>query len=860
MSRRTTEVRPQESSTARRGRSAPETGRRGDGEQGGRKSRTHPRAKPSPEIRWLEELSARDADAAGGKGANLGELLRLGIPVPPGFVVAADAFRQSLEAAGLRQAAVDRLAALNVDDAAALKKAAAELQRTVREAPIPDEIRRAIAEAYHDLARRGAPAAPEGRGKSERRGAGEPFVAVRSSATAEDMPGTSFAGMNETFLNVRGEEALIEAVRGCWASLYGARVVFYRRKQQIPEEKMGIAVVVQQMVDSDAAGVMFTVNPANNDRRTVVVEGAFGLGDTVVSGSVSPDHWELNKDTLEVTQEQIREKRVRTYRDEQGRNQRQELSPQEGRRPCLTDAQVKELADLGRQIEAHYGSPQDIEWAVADDQIQVVQSRPVTTLSEERREPEEGNTSEGDGRGPNGPLPEVLVRGLGASPGLRTGPARVLTSLAESEKLHEGDVLVTRMTEPDWAPLMKKAAAIVTDEGGMTAHAAIVSRELGIPCVVGTQEATRRIPDGTTVTVDAQRGVVYRGTPSGETGRADDGATERESGARPVAPSPRLPVAPSPTAVTATRVYVNLAQTELAEKVASEDVDGVGLLRIEFMVQEITQNTHPRKLLREGRGDEFRDRLADHLAAFARAFAPRPVVARTTDFRSNEYRNMAGGDEIEPEEANPMLGYRGAYRYVHEPDLFRLELHAFRRVREEQGLKNLILMLPFVRTLSDLRACRRLMDEVGLTNEPAFPLWVMAEVPSILYQLPEYVREGVNGVSIGSNDLTQLILGVDRDSQMLAPLFNERDPAVLGAIRDIISRCRQLGIPCSICGQAPSVYPELTEKLVEWGIDSISVNPDVIDRTRRIVAAAEQRILLDGARSRHADHHGEQPV
>jgi pyruvate, water dikinase len=842
MSQRTTEARPHESSTAGRGRS-----------QGTRAAApARPRAKPSPGIRWLEELSARDADAAGGKGANLGELIRSGIPVPPGFVVVAEAFRQSLEAAGLRQAATDRLAALNVDDAAALKEAAAELQRTVREVPIPDEIRRAISDAYRKLARRGTPASREGRGKTTRRGAGEPFVAVRSSATAEDMPGTSFAGMNETFLNVRGEEALLVAVRGCWASLYGARVIFYRRKQQIPEEKMGIAVVVQQMVDSDAAGVMFTVNPANNDRRTVVIEGAFGLGDTVVSGSVSPDHWELNKETLEVTQEQIREKRVRTYRDEQGRNQRQELSSQEGRRPCLTDTQVKELADLGRKIEAHYGSPQDLEWAVAGGQIRIVQSRPVTTLAEERRESGEGDAAEGDGRGPDGPLPEVLVRGLGASPGRRTGPARVLTSLAESEKLHEGDVLVTRMTEPDWAPLMKKAAAIVTDEGGMTAHAAIVSRELGIPCIVGTQEATRRIADGTIVTVDAQRGVVYRGRLSGETRRAGDGETGRQDGSRSLAPSP--------TVVTATRLYVNLAQMELAEKVASEDVDGVGLLRIEFMVQEITQNTHPRKLLQEGRGDEFRDRLADQLAAFARVFAPRPVVARTTDFRSNEYRNMAGGDEFEPGEANPMLGYRGAYRYFREPDLFRLELDAFRRVREEEGLKNLILMLPFVRTLSDLRACRRLMDEVGLTNEPAFPFWVMAEVPSILYQLPEYTREGVNGVSIGSNDLTQLILGVDRDSQMLAPLFNERDPAVLGAIRDIISCCRQLGIPCSICGQAPSVYPELTEKLVEWGIDSISVNPDVIDRTLRIVAAAEQRLLLDGARSRRADFHGEPTV
>lgn len=763
----------------------------------------------SAHIRWFDELSVADTELAGGKGANLGELTRAGVPVPPGFVLTAEAFRQFLASTGLRVQIGDRLAALDVDDTRALSQAAEELQRTVREALVPNSLREEVGSAYRELARRCEEP--------------EPFVAVRSSATAEDMPGTSFAGMNETFLNTRGEEALIEALRGCWASLYGARVLFYRRKQGIPEEKIAIAVIVQQMVDAEAAGVLFTVNPSNNDRRTVVIEGAFGFGDTVVSGSVSPDHWEVNKDTLKVTRERLTAKHVMTYRDEQGQSQRRELSPEESRRPCLTDEQVKQIAALGGRIEAHYGSPQDVEWAVARGQIFIVQSRPMTALEAEPAKP---------GDGPDGG--EVLVRGLGASPGLSVGPARILQSLAEAAKLQAGDVLVARMTEPDWTPLMKKAAAIVTDEGGMTAHAAIVSRELGIPCIVGTQEATHRIPDGLLVTVDARQGVVYRG--------------RREGAQPPVGQAVSLPPSRSAPPVTATRLYVNLGQPELAEKVAGEDVDGVGLLRIEFMVQAITGNTHPRKLLEEVRGAEFRDGLAEKLALFARAFAPRPVVARTTDFRTNEYRDMTGGSAFEPEEANPMIGYRGAYRYIKEPDLFRLELEAFRQVREEQGLKNLILMLPFVRTLSELQACRRLMDAVGLTDDPGFPLWVMAEVPSILYRLPEYAREGVTGVSIGSNDLTQLMLGVDRDSQVLAPLFDERDPAVMGAIRDIVTTCKELGLTCSICGQAPSVYPEVTEKLVEWGIDSISVTPDVIDRTRRIIAAAEQRVLLDGIR------------
>jgi pyruvate,water dikinase len=757
-------------------------------------------------VRWFEELSARDTEIAGGKGANLGELTSAGLPVPPGFVVTAEAFLQFLRAANLAGPVRERLAQLDVDDTEALRQTAEELQRLVETAPIPEELQQAVSAAYRELARRSRQA--------------DVFVAVRSSATAEDMPGTSFAGMNETFLNVRGEEALLEALRRCWMSLYGARVIFYRRKQGIPEEKMAIAVVVQAMVDSDAAGVMFTVNPANGDRSTLVIEGAFGLGDTVVSGAVTPDHWEVNKDTLEITRERLAEKRVRAYRDEQGRTRRAELSGEEATRPCLAEEQVRRLAELGRRIERHYGTAQDVEWAIADGEVYIVQSRPVTAFGDEPAAP--GQPASGQ---------EVLARGLGASPGMAVGRARILKSIADAVRLQEGEVLVTRKTEPDWVPLMKKASAIVTDEGGMTAHAAIVSRELGIPCVVGTQDGTRRIPEGEVVTVDARQGAVYRG--------------RREQPAEPRAPVVSvLSAAP----VTATRLYVNLGQPELAEKVAEQNVDGVGLLRIEFMVLAITGNTHPRKLIQEGRGNEFRDRLAENLARFARAFAPRPVVARTTDFRTNEYRNMRGGEEFEPEESNPMIGYRGAYRYIREPDLFRLELEAFQKVRDEQGCKNLVLMLPFVRTLAELRACRRLMDEVGLTADPSFPLWVMAEVPSILYWLPRYVEEGVTGVSIGSNDLTQLMLGVDRDSETLAPLFDERDPAVMGAIRDIIGTCREVGITCSICGQAPSVYPELTEKLVEWGVHSISVNPDVIDRTRRIIASAEQRLLLDAAR------------
>ncbi len=762
-------------------------------------------------ICWCSQLGAADTERAGGKGANLGELIAAGLPVPPAFVVTADAFRLFLRAAGLEDDVARQIASLDVEDTTALRTAAEEMQARVLAAAIPERLRAEIRAAHRELVTVGTP----------------PFLAVRSSATVEDMPGTSFAGMNETFLNVQGEEGLLEAVRRCWASLYGARVLFYRRRQDIPEERVAIAVVVQRMVDARSAGVMFTVNPANGDRRTIVIEGAHGLGDTVVGGEVSPDHWEVDRGTLDLTVERLAEKHVMARRGADGTTERVALAGTEAQRPSLSHEEVRWIAELGRQIEAHYGVPQDIEWAVTDDGVYIVQARPVTAIAGVPR-------NDGPGAG----ALEVLVRGLPASPGRVVGLARKLTSLAESDRLGPGEILVTRKTEPDWVPLMRRAAAIVTDEGGMTAHAAIVSRELGIPCVVGAQDATRRIADGTRITVDAQHGVVYLGA-----------APPAQEGAREVVPAVAAPAA---APVTGTRLYVNLAQPEMAESVAARDVDGVGLLRLEFIILAITDNTHPRRLLQEGRGDEFRDRLTDSLTHFARAFSPRPVVVRTTDFRTNEYRHMQGGAEFEPEEANPMIGYRGAYRYQEEPDLFRLELEAFRQVREREGLDNLILMLPFVRTLSELRRCRVQMDAAGLTSDPHFPLWIMAEVPSVLYHLPAYVREGVRGVSIGSNDLTQLMLGVDRDSGRLASLFDERDPAVLGAIRDIVRGCQEQGIPCSICGQAPSLYPELTEKLVEWGIDSVSVNPDVLERTRRILAAAEQRVLLRGTRERRA--------
>lgn len=757
-------------------------------------------------IRWFETLRQGDVLVGGGKGANLGELIAAGVPVPPGFVVTSAAFDAFLRQSGLREPILAHLRDLDVNDTTTLQQTARELQEQVLAAPIPEEVAEPTRRAYAELSRRA--------------GQAEEFVAVRSSATAEDRPHTSFAGMNETFLNVRGAENVLRAVRQCWASLYGARVIFYRREQGLTEEGMSIAVAIQRMVNSEKAGVLFTLNPATGDDSVLVIESSFGLGDAVVSGSVRPDRFEVRKADLAITRREIRHKDFLDTRDEEGRNVRRELSDEDAERPSLSDDEVREIARLGRQIGEHYGAPQDVEWAIEGGQVYIVQSRPVTAVG-----------SQAPAGKAEAPHDGVLVRGLGASPGIAAGRARVLASAEEGARVQEGDVLVTRMTAPDWAPVMRRAAAIVTDEGGMTAHAAIVSRELGIPCIVGTGEATRKIADGEVVTVDARQGVVYRGE------------VEAEAPAQPVAAAPAL-VAPA----TGTRLLVNLGEPERAAAVAAQPVDGVGLLRLEFLILAVTENVHPRRLLQQGRGEEYRQKLAEGLRTFAAAFAPRPVICRSSDFRTNEYRGMEGGAEFEPEEANPMIGYRGAYRYLQEPDLFRLELDAVRQVREEFRLGNLHLMIPFARTLHELRQCKALVDASGLSRDPHFELWVMAEVPSILYRLEDYAALGIEGISIGSNDLTQLLLGVDRDNERLAPLFDERDDAVMGALHDLIVGAHQAGLRCSICGQAPSVYPEVTERLVEWGIDSISINPDAIEVTRRTIAAAEQRLLLASVR------------
>ncbi len=756
-------------------------------------------------VRPFAHLGRDDVPYAGGKGANLGELTRAGLPVPPGFVIGAPTYARYCEESGVRGRLDEILSAVNIEDGTALEAASAAARQAVLDAPMGPALQEAIASAYRELAGSDPNAA----------------VAVRSSATAEDTASASFAGMNETFLNTRGPDAVVDAVKRCWGSLFGARTIYYRGQRGFSQADMDIAVVVQIQVPSTRAGVMFTVNPSTGESDHLVIEGSFGLGEAVVSGSVSPDRYVVRKSDLAITTRSVRPKELAIEPAQDGGTVTRELSPSESMKPALADTEVIELAELGLAIEKHYGSPQDTEWSFdPEGNAWMLQSRPITTIAGADHKPA-----------------EVLVHGLGAAPGSASGSVRLLENPHDTTSFKDGDVLVTHMTTPDWVPLMRKAAAIVTDSGGMTCHAAIVSRELAIPCIVGTGEATKRLRDGEIVTVDATHGTVLEGAAPPAQANAPTAAGPAPAGAVALA-------AP----VTATQLLVNLSEPSQVQRTAAMDVDGVGLLRAELMLIEALDGTHPKQLIEDGRTEEFVARMAEALGTFAAGFSPRPVTYRTTDFRTNEFRNLRGGDRFEPQEANPMIGYRGALRYTQEPEVFALEMQAVRRVWDA-GHENFHVMLPFVRTARELRRCRELISDSGLLDRPGFELWVMAEVPSVLFNLAEYAALGITGISIGTNDLTQLLLGADRDNEVLAETFDERDPAVTAYLRELIPRARGLGLRTSICGQAPSVHPEYAELLVRAGIDAISVSVDVLDRTRALVAAAEQRVLLDAARS-----------
>ena len=786
---------------------------------------------PEKLVLWFDEICKEDVAVVGGKSASLGEMTsRTGVPVPYGFATTAQAYRSFLRETGVDRKIEEILTTLtDVEDSRQLREISARIRQAIVDATLPQAFEQAIKKAYAELA--------------TKVGEAEPFVAVRSSATAEDLPDASFAGQQESYLNVHGADEVVERVKECYASMFTDRAVYYRTKKNYSHTEVALSAVVQMMVFSEASGVMFTLNVVTGEDRNILIEGSWGLGEFIVQGTVTPDNFWVAKDTLDIVDRSVHDKAIRLIRRPGGGVVEQAVPEELRKAPVLSDEQLRELARYAIDIEKHYKTYMDIEWALDErtKKIWIVQARPETIWSQNKTkavptEKKEAASVKKESEVAHIVERNILVKGLPASPGRVSGIAHVILSPNLIDNFKDGEILVTEMTAPDWVPAMKKAKAIVTDSGGMTCHASIVSRELGIPCVVGTksrgQSATTTIQTGMQITVDATNGVIYEGLVS-----------DLIAAPRPAEAGPGFAVETFP--VTGTKVYMNLGDPDLAARYSPLPSDGIGLMREEFIWTTFIHE-HPMYLIEMNQPDRVVNVLADAFRKVAQAMAPRPVTLRFSDFKTSEYRDLKGGDKYEPLEPSSLLGWRGASRY-YDPkyiEAFRLELRAVKKVREEYGFQNLHVMIPFCRTVEEAAKVTALMAEEGLRRGPDFKVWLMAEIPSNII-LADKFNQYVDGYSIGSNDLTMLILGCDRDNDSVANIFDERNLAVKRAIRHLIEVAHKDGKTVSICGQAPSVYPDFTEFLVRSGIDSISVNPDAVKAAKHWVAQIEQRIILE---------------
>jgi pyruvate,water dikinase len=753
-----------------------------------------------PIVTFFKDIDKNDTPLVGGKCANLGEMTQSGFPVPNGFAITVAAYDLFLKENDIVKKIYDILASIDANDPVQLNSASTRIQKMVINGRIPHEVVQEVILSYKKLS---------GRFKKT-------VVAVRTSATAEDLAQSSFAGMGTTVLNVRGEANLLNAVRACWASLFTGRSIYYRVENKIPHEKVKISVAVQKMVESEVSGVMFSIDPVRGDKDRIVIQSVWGLGETIVQGSVVPDSYVVQKGTFAILSKEISDQSVQLLKYK-GETKEFEVPKKIRKNQKITDEEIITLAKYSDKLQKHYYFPQDTEWAKEKGKLYIVQTRPVTGTA--LTEKERVKIGKEDVKIATIPI----LTGSPASPGIGTGPVKILKSPKEIGKVRKGDVLVAPMTSPDYVPAMKKSAAIITDQGGQTSHAAIVSRELGIPCVVGTKDATKILKDDQIVTVNGESGQIFMGANIKEVNgeKLQVKSEQKFKNTR-----------------TATKVYVNLAEPERAKEIAKRNVDGVGLLRAEFMIANI--GIHPKEAIKRKVQEKFVEKLSRDIETFCKAFYPRPVTYRATDFKTNEYRSLLGGKYWEPVEPNPMLGFRGAFRYVASPEVFNLELTAIKNVREKYD--NLHLMIPFVRSPEELVKVRRLVATSGLFEKPSFKFLMMVEIPVNVIQIEDFIKVGIDGVSIGSNDLTMLIEGTDRDNSEVSQAFNERSPAVLWALRRVIRKCSAAGVTSSICGQAPSEYEDLVKKLVRYGITSISVNPDSIDRVRGVIAEAEKDI------------------
>ena len=767
---------------------------------------------------WLEKLGKHDVETVGGKNASLGEMISnlsaAGVSVPGGFATTAQAFRDFLDSNDLSKKINEALTSLNVDDVNELARVGAEIRRWVVEAPFQAELEQAIRDAYATLA--------------------EATVAVRSSATAEDLPDASFAGQQETFLNIRGIDNVLHAIKEVFASLFNDRAISYRVHQGFDHANVALSAGIQRMVRSEtgAAGVMFTLDTESGFRDVVFITASYGLGEMVVQGAVNPDEFYVHKKTLlnkrpAVLRRTLGSKLQKmTYTDSNSAGKSVQTVAVEAAdrlRFCLSDAQVEELARQALEIEKHYDAPMDIEWALDgdDDKLYIVQARPETVKSRSDVSTMERYLLKQSGK--------VLVEGRAIGQRIGAGPVRIVSNIREMEKVRDGDVLVTDMTDPDWEPVMKRASAIVTNRGGRTCHAAIIARELGVPAIVGCGDATEQLDEGRQVTVSCAEG---------DTGLIYDGQLDFDVQRNSISSMPKLPF----------KIMMNVGNPDRAFDFAALPHQGVGLARLEFIINRMI-GVHPKALLNydslprdiqqnvdkriggyAGPVEFYVEKLVEGISTLAAAFFPEKVIVRLSDFKSNEYANLIGGKLYEPHEENPMLGFRGASRYISENfrDCFELECRAMKKVREQMGFTNVELMVPFVRTVGEAEQVIDLLGKNGLRRgENGLRVIMMCELPTNALLADDFIKH-FDGFSIGSNDLTQLTLGLDRDSGIVSHLFDERDPAVKQLLSMAIESCNKSGKYIGICGQGPSDHPDLAQWLMEQGISSVSLNPDSV--------------------------------
>ncbi len=844
----------------------------------------------APEILWFREIRIKDISSVGGKGASLGEMANHNFPVPPGFVVTAQAYFRYIKETGIKDRIVNKIDAIDVENTEELAGVSEEVRNIILATPISETLSNEIKKAYGKLGEKKLAWLTSSEAE---------FVAVRSSATAEDLPEASFAGQQETYLNVKGREALVKTVQKCWASLFTARAVYYRKKHGFSTEQVGIAVVVQKMINGQTSGIMFTAEPTGDETK-IIIEAGFGLGEAIVSGSITPDTYTVDKGSFKIIDKKIHSqtfKIVRKGRD----NIREKLGSTVAKKQKIDDKAIMQLAKLGKQIENHYKKPQDIEWTIENKELFIVQSRPITTLglktsvsSEERKKKLEALKD------------KIVLEGLAASPGVASGKVKVVRNVAQIAKVKKGDILVSQMTSPDWVPTMKKSKGIITDEGGVTCHAAIVSRELGIPCVVGTGRAMEILEDGDAVTVNGYDGLVYKGTVELEKPEEVKIEVIKISDIEPVekvieevskvAKEEKPVVEESPEKKRekefaervkeerseimekapeeakeiveefgdknaedmpkeeqedeegkiidllrkiAPKVKVNVALPEAAEAAAKTNSDGVGLLRAEHMIT--SSGKHPAEFIRNGESEELTKVIKEGVKKVAALFKGKPVWYRTFDARTDEFRELKGG-ENEPEEDNPTLGWHGIRRDLDMPELLRAQFRAIKELHGE-GLYNVGVMLAFVQSAEEVKAAKKIAIEEGLEPGKSTQFGVMVETPASVWGIDEILKEEIDFISFGTNDLTQLTLGIDRNNEHIQKNFTELHPAILRSIRHVIKKCRKAGVITSICGQAGS-KPEMVKHLVEFGIDSISANIDAVEKIKKIVLAEEKKLIL----------------